>query len=72
MFKFLSIVCLLFTSASALSFNLQPNDFSTKKIVRAKLWYEGVKIPSNLNLIESQAAVSLPEEISIPLELLDT
>jgi hypothetical protein len=72
MFKILPIVCLMFTSFSAYTFDLPISEFSTKKIVRAKLWYEGIELAEKSEQSSNQKVIILPEDISIPLELLDS
>lgn len=72
MLKILSLVCLMFTSLSVYSFDFPMNEFSTKKIVRAKLWYEGVRVDSNSLKSNEDMSFKLPEELSVAIDLLDS
>lgn len=63
---FTAVLILIATSQS---YSMDLNDFSTKNIVRSKLWYEGIQFSSSKNQVYEN--VDLIEEISIPLNLLE-
>lgn len=70
MLKISTLVLLIFTSLSVFAFDIQSQEFSTKRIVRAKLWYEGITTPRQLE--EQREKITLAEEVLIPLDLLDS
>jgi hypothetical protein len=63
----------MITIPSAYSF-LDINDFQTKNLVRAKLWYEGIEITKTKDSDKAveKAQKPLSEELLIPLDLLES
>lgn len=76
MYKIFTIVAFLFTIPSVYSF-VNINDFQTKNIVRVKLWYEGIELEKKSGGAVPSTEVKstqkpLPEELLIPLDLLES
>jgi hypothetical protein len=69
MIKFLAAVLVLTTSLCSFAYTPQLGEFSTKNIVRTKLWYDGIDLDSSL--IDRATDIELPEEIDIPLKSLE-
>lgn len=73
MYKLFTIVVFLVTIPSVYSF-VDINDFQTKNLVRAKLWYEGIEkkaAGADQNMTEKNQK-PLAEELLIPLDLMES
>ncbi|MFT6632287.1 MAG: hypothetical protein ACJAS4_002250 [Bacteriovoracaceae bacterium] len=73
MYKLFTIVLFLVTIPSVYSF-VDINDFQTKNLVRAKLWYEGIET-TTVKADQSKsdkAQKPLAEELLIPLDLMES
>ncbi len=70
MFKFLSVVAILFTTSAAFGFT-PINQAQTQDLIRMKLWYEGVDSQLIDDTKISNDIKPLPEELLIPLDKLE-